>query len=113
MAIAMDSNGPFTNNDSFLNEGQDFAYIEYPTDPEDLRKMTEKGEKLHKEYIDKGLLSNKTMTMGTTSEFPKTIFKPLPSYIRLPNKLRNSLCHCGSGKKFKKCCIGRARVEEK
>jgi len=35
----------------------------------------------------------------------KVIYKPRPIINKNPKIGRNELCPCGSGKKFKKCCI--------
>jgi hypothetical protein len=36
---------------------------------------------------------------------------PPPSPVKLYGKNRNMPCPCGSGKKFKKCCLGKTQTE--
>lgn len=54
--------------------------------------------------------SNLTMQMNTSSEFPGS-----PSEnVRKRKKIgRNETCICGSGKKYKKCCLGITLIENR
>lgn len=48
---------------------------------------------------------------GLQENIPESEWKPInerPKTIGRKNYMRNKPCQCGSGKKFKKCCWGKA-----
>ena len=54
------------------------------------------------ELESKGLLTQRTTYKVEVDEYPTN--KPVPQKVSIKGKGRNKPCHCGSGKKYKKCC---------
>jgi hypothetical protein len=95
---AYDIIGLATGTGSPGGETEDFVYLdsrdwtdEHQRDAEDKRKR----------LVKAGFLMKRTVSTRTCPEYPDRKLDPT---IRMKGSLRNKVCPCGSGKKFKKCC---------
>jgi len=59
----------------------------------------------------KGLQENTPPSPDITSRFLPAIIQAM--HINVNGRKRNDPCPCGSGKKFKKCCIDKNKPEDK
>ncbi len=67
--------------------------------------MTQKAEDLA-EYLREEALEDEALEADFDEFEGKPLASPILPYVRVEAKLgRNDPCHCGSGKKYKKCCM--------
>ena len=67
----------------------------------------------NKELIEKGKFKDWLLTQVWTKQFRKHWGLTLPQYKRTEKKIRkNAKCSCGSGLKYKKCCIDKIDTNE-
>ena len=94
VGIAIDA-PKFTNRNS-----EDFILMDCSQWPDHLREHYERAN----EGLDFFRSDRLAIQRKTVSEFP--IARKKESSVLLPTKVgRNAPCPCGSGKKYKKCCI--------
>jgi uncharacterized protein YchJ len=54
-----------------------------------------------------------TVTQGETEDSRFVLRGELEHFLARPRVLRNDPCPCGSGKKFKRCCLGKRRESKR
>jgi uncharacterized protein YecA (UPF0149 family) len=50
-----------------------------------------------------------TVTQGETEDSRFVLRGELEHFLARPRVLRNDPCPCGSGRKYKRCCLGKQR----
>jgi len=85
------------------------AMVAYPEDKRCVVSYEDNGEQFTLIRYVASLISSKKCRISDFGrlQFSKRL-RPNPDYRKLP---RNERCFCGSGKKFKHCCIGKERIE--
>jgi hypothetical protein len=85
------------------------SMVAHPADKRCVVSYEDNGEQFKLVRYVSSLISSKRCRI---SDFGRLVFSkrlgPNPDYRKLQ---RNERCFCGSGKKFKHCCIGKARIE--
>lgn len=85
------------------------SMVLHPADKRCVVSYEDDGEQFKLVRYVSSLISSKRFRISDFGrlQFSKRL-RPNPDYRRLP---RNERCFCGSGKKFKHCCIGEAHIE--
>lgn len=85
------------------------SIVAHPEDKRCVVSYEDTGEQFALVRYVSSLVSSKRCRISDFGrlQFSKQL-RPNPDYRKLP---RNERCFCGSGKKFKHCCIGKDRVE--
>ena len=93
-------NNDAIDGDKFVKETLSFSYPGY--DPEDQRDPMDKYESIAVEH-EMDHLDGKTIL-----DYGKPISPLIPITRDNPKIQRNAPCPCGSGKKYKKCCLNKS-----
>lgn len=85
------------------------SMVSHPADKRCVVSYEDDGEQFKLVRYVSSLMSSKRCRISDFGrlQFSKRL-RPNPDYRKLP---RNDHCFCGSGKKFKHCCIGKERIE--
>ncbi|PLX72265.1 MAG: hypothetical protein C0607_17060 [Azoarcus sp.] len=85
------------------------SMVAYPEDKRCVVSYEDSGEQFTLIRYLSSLVSSRKCRISDFGrlQFSKRL-RPNPDYRKLP---RNERCFCGSGKKFKHCCIGKERIE--
>ena len=92
--------GIATEPETYHNRSEDAIFVD-TTDwtEQDLIEARQK----HEELVELGFYGESTRFSGTAFEYPFSFTQN--NEIKMKGRDRNKLCPCGSGKKYKKCCV--------